>query len=157
MRSTPLVVLLLFLVLAALTAAQAGAAVPSRGEFIRKGDALCARVKREMTPVVARAEEARKLPESRQWAAVADIWADQIAIQRRFVARFRALGAPRNDRAARQIVAGLDRGVVLAERVGKAFATRNTAAIPSALRAYLEFTLSTNRRVVAYGFRVCGR
>ena len=145
------------LLFAVMAAAAASAATPTRGEFIRQGDAICAQVKRELAPVVARAEQARSLPESRKWAAVADIWAEQIAIHRRFVSRFRALGTPRNDRAAQRIVAGLESGIVLAERVRKAFATRNTAVIRGALGAYVEFTVSTNRRVVAYGFRVCGR
>jgi hypothetical protein len=136
--------------------AESATAATSRGEFIRRGDALCAQVKRELAPVRARAEAAKGLPVSQQWAAAADIWADQIRIQKRFTRRFHAIGVPANDRAARQVVAGLDRGVVLAVRVRKAFATRNAATLPAALQAYVTFTLTLNRRVAAYGFRVCG-
>jgi hypothetical protein len=132
------------------------ASTPTRAEFIRKGDALCAQVKRQLVPVTRRAEAAKSLPDSQKWAAVADIWSDQITIQRRFVRRFHDVGVPANDARARVIVKGLDRGVVLAVRVQKAFATRNEAAIPKALNDYVGFTLTLNARVRAYGFRVCG-
>ena len=113
-------------------------------------------MKRELVPVRARAEAAKTLPTDLQWAAVADIWAAQIRIQKRFVTRFHAIGLPPNDRKARELSKGLDRGLVLANRVQKAFATRNTAAIPTVVRSYLDFTLDLNRRTRAYGFRVCG-
>jgi hypothetical protein len=135
----------------------AAAATTTRVEFIRKGDALCAQVKRELAPLTRRAEAAKSLPENQKWEAVADIWADQIGIQRRFVRRFDKIGVPANDRAAREVVNELDRGVILAVRVQKAFATRNEAAIPTALTDYVNFTLRLNARVRAYGFRVCGR
>jgi hypothetical protein len=129
----------------------------SRGEFIRRGDALCTTVKRQLAPLRVRAEAATSLPEDQKWAAAADIWADQIRIQKRFVARFHAIGLPPDDRRARDLVSGLDRGVVLAVRVQRAFAARNTAALPGALTSYVRFTTDLNRRVRAYGFRVCGR
>jgi hypothetical protein len=133
------------------------AAAPPRSDFIRKGDALCAQVKRELAPIRARAVAAQGLPMSKQWSVGADIWADQIRIQKRFVQRFHDLGIPANDARARQIVSGLDRGLVLAGRVQKAFAARKAAAIGPAVRDYLTFTLKLNAQVVAYGFRVCGR
>jgi hypothetical protein len=133
-----------------------GASTPTRAEFIRKGDALCAQVKRELAPIRNRAEASKSLPDSQKWAAAADIWADQIRIQRRFVRRFHELGVPANDARARGIVKGLDRGVVLAVRVQKAFANRDEAALPRALQDYVTFTLTLNARVRAYGFRVCG-
>ncbi len=135
----------------------AAATTTSRAEFIRKGDALCAQVQRELVPLRRRADAAQNLPENQKWVAVADLWADQIAIQRRFVRRFRDIGVPANDRRARVIVNGLGRGVTLAVRVQRAFATRNEAALPRALSDYVRFTLSLNGKVRAYGFRVCGR
>jgi hypothetical protein len=134
-----------------------GATTTSRAEFIRKGDALCTQVKRELIPVRRRADEARSLPESQQWGAVADVWADQIEIQKRFVRRFRDIGVPANDRRARELVSGLGRGITLAVRVQRVFTTRNEAAIPKALTDYVRFTVSLNAKVRAYGFRVCGR
>jgi hypothetical protein len=153
MRSATLA-LTLFLACSSVAAA---ATTTTRAEFIRKGDALCAQVKRELAPLTRRAEAAKSLPENQKWEAVADIWGDQIRIQRRFVRRFHRIGLPANDRAAREVVNGLDRGVILAVRVQKAFATRNEAAIPKALTDYVSFTLRLNARVRAYGFRVCGR
>jgi hypothetical protein len=97
------------------------------------------------------------LPEAQKWAAVTRIWTAQIAIQARFNARFRALGVPTGDSAARALVSGLDHGLVLARRVRDGFAARDTAALADVLPAYLRFTLSLNRRVVAYGFSACGR
>jgi hypothetical protein len=145
--------LILFLACASVGTA---ASTPTRAEFIRKGDALCAQVKRELVPITRRAEAAKSLPDSQKWAAAADIWGDQIRIQRRFVRRFHEIGVPANDVRARVIVKGLDRGVVLAVRVQKAFASRDAGALPKALKDYVGFTLTLNARVRAYGFRVCG-
>ena len=46
----------------------------------------------------------------------AEIWADQIAIQRRFVTRFRAIGIPAGDRAVAALVQSRTVGVEVAER-----------------------------------------
>lgn len=142
----------------AFAAAGAGyAAAPTKPEFIRKGDALCADVARQLLPIRRRAEAAQSLPQSKQWAAATAIWSDQIAIQQRFNAKFRAIGVPAGDSRAPRLVLDLDRGLVLARRVRDGFARRNTTALATALPAYVEFTLALNRRVRAYGFRVCGR
>jgi hypothetical protein len=140
----------------ALASADAASAV-SRGEFIRRGDVVCAQVQRELVPLRSRAAAAARLPDFQKWAAAADLWADQIRIQRRFVARFHAIGVPPNDARARALVAGLDRGVTLAIRVQRVFARRDASALPGALTTYVRFTTDLNRRVRAYGFRVCGR
>jgi hypothetical protein len=133
------------------------AAALSKSEFIRRGDALCVQTKRALVPIQARAQAAKSLPTDAKWRATADIWADQIVIQRRFVTRFRAIGTPAGDRAARNLVSGMGRGLTLAANVQGAFARRDTIRLPTYLSDYLRFTLSLNRRVVAYGFRACGR
>jgi len=142
--------------LVACSVAVAAPSAPSRGEFIRKGDALCTQVKRELAPLLARAEAAKSLSRERQWVAVVDLWTDQIRIQKRFIGRFHAIGVPVNDRRARRLSSGLDRGLVLARRVRAAFADRDEARVPGALSAYLGFTVDLNARTRAYGFRVCG-
>ena len=131
-------------------------AAPTKAQFIRKGDALCREVQRELAPLVRRAQTAKSLPESQQWAAVERLWTDQIRIQARFTARLRAVGVPTGDSKARSIVSGLDRGLVLARRVRDAFARRSTTSLAVALPEYIRFTMSLNRRVAAYGFKVCG-
>jgi hypothetical protein len=133
----------------------AASAAPTKAQFIRKGDALCRDVRRELAPLRQRAQAAKSMPESQQWAAVERLWADQIRIQARFTARLRAVGVPTGDTQARSIVFGLDRGLVLARRVRDRFAKRS-ATVGVALTAYVRFTLSLNRRVAAYGFNVCG-
>lgn len=140
----------------ALLAPVAANAAPTRAEFIRQGDALCRQVQRQLVPLRRQAEAARSLPQSQQWAAVTRIWRAQVSVQEQFNTRFHALGIPARDSAARSLVSGLDRGLVLARRVRDAFAARDTATLASALPAYVRFTLSLNRRVVAYGFSVCG-
>ncbi len=132
-------------------------AAPTKVQFIRQGDALCAGVARELMALRERAEAAKSLPDAKKWAAAAAIWTDQIQIQSRFNGRFRAIGVPAGDRTARSLVAGLDRGLLLARAVRDAFAARSTARLSTALPPYVRFTLSLNRRVQAYGFRVCGR
>lgn len=132
-------------------------AAPTKAQFIRQGDALCRSVQRELAPLRRQAEAAKSLPEAQKWAAVTRLWTNQIQIQRRFVARFRSLGVPVGDSRARGLVSGLRHGLVLAIRVRDGFAARSTTAVATALPAYLRFTLSLNRRVVAYGFKVCGR
>ena len=114
-------------------------------------------MKRQLVPIRARAELAKSLPTDQKWEVAAALWADQIRIQRRFVRDFRAIGVPANDRRAREIVGGLDRGLALAIRVQRAFALRNTATLPTALTSYVRYTTKLNRRVRGYGFRVCGR
>jgi hypothetical protein len=131
-------------------------AAPTKAQFIRQGDALCREVQRELAPLVRRAQAAKSLPESQQWAAAQRLWADQIRIQARFSARLRAVGVPTGDSKARSIVSGLDRGLVLARRVRDAFARRSTTTLAVALPEYVRFTMSLNRRVAAYGFKVCG-
>jgi hypothetical protein len=108
-----------------------------------------------LAPLRRQAQAVKSLPESQKWAATTRLWSDQIRIQARFNVRFRALGLPTGDSEARSIVGGLDRGLVLARRVRNAFARRSTAGLAAALPAYVRFTLSLNRRVAAYGFRVC--
>jgi len=131
-------------------------AAPTKSEFIRQGDALCLQVQRDLAPLVRRAQTAKSLPESQQWAAAQRPWADQIRIQARFTARLRAVGVPTGDSKARSIVLGLDRGLVLAHRARDAFARRSTTSLAVTLPEYIRFTMSLNRRVAAYGFKVCG-
>ena len=131
-------------------------AAPTKAQFIQKGDALCREVQRELAPLVRRAQAAKSLPESQQWPVAQRLWADQIRIQARFTARLRAVGVPTGDLKARSIVSGLDRGLVLARRVRGAFARRSTTSLAVVLPEYIRFTMSLNRRVAAYGFKVCG-
>lgn len=137
--------------------ASAALAAPTKAQFIRQGDALCRQVQRELVPLTSRAQAAKSLPVSQQWAAAERLWGDQIRIQTRFTARLRAIGVPTGDSKARSIVLGLDRGLVLARRVRDAFARRSTTSLAAALPEYIRFTMSLNRRVVAYGFKICGR
>ena len=137
--------------------AGAALAAPTKAQFIRQGDALCRQVQRELVPLTRRAQAAKSLPVSQQWAAAERLWADQIRIQARFTARLRAVGVPNGDPKARSIVRGLDRGLVLARRVRHAFARRSTTSLAAALPEYIRFTMSLSRRVAAYGFNVCGR
>ena len=138
-------------------AVSAAIAAPTKAQFIQKGDALCRQVQRELVPLTRQAQAAKSLPLSQQWGAAERLWADQIRIQARFTARLRALGVPSGDSKARSIVLGLDRGLVLAHRVRDAFARRSTTSLAAALPEYIRFTMSINRRVAAYGFKVCGR
>lgn len=133
----------------------AAQAAPTKAQFIRQGDALCRGVQRELEPLRRRAQAAKSMPLSRQWVVAERLWADQIQIQTRFTARLRSVGLPAGDSQARSIVFGLDRGLVLARRVRDRFAKRS-ATVGFALTAYIRFTVSLNRRVAAYGFKVCG-
>ena len=142
--------------LALAATASTASAASTKAEFIKRGDALCAGMQKELAPLRRRAEAAYALPESRRMAAAAAIWRDQIRIQVTFNQRLRGVGAPPDDAAARRLLAQLDRGVVLARRIQSAFADERIASLSSALPAYLEFTLKLNRQVRAYGFRVCG-
>jgi hypothetical protein len=148
--------LIAIICLSLVLAVGAAFAAPTKAEFIRKGDALCRAVEREMAPLRRRAEAAKSMPETQQWAAAERLWTDQIRIQARFTARLHAVGLPTGDSQARSIVSGLDRGLVLARRVRDRFAKRS-ATVGIALTAYVRFTLSLNRRVAAYGFKVCAR
>jgi hypothetical protein len=141
--------------LAALAFAGAASAT-SKSEFIRRGDALCTRTLKELAPLRRRAEAAASAPEAKRWSLAASLWSDQIRIQTRFNDRLRAIGTPRGDAAARNLLSRLDRGVVLARRVRDAFAARRVTALATALEAYVDFTLALNDRIRAYGFRVCG-
>jgi hypothetical protein len=145
------------IVLGLVVAVTPAVAAPTKAQFIRAGDALCSNVQRELAPLRRQAEAAKSLPEARKWAAVTRLWTTQIQIQGRFNERFRRLGLPQGDSTARSLVSGLDRGLVLARRVRDAFAARRTSVLATALPAYVRFTTSLNRRVTAYGFRVCGR
>ena len=137
--------------------ASSAVAASTKAEFIKRGDALCAGMAKQLAPLRRRAEAAYALPESRRMAAAAEIWGDQIRIQVTFNQRLRAIGAPPDDAAASNLLVQLDRGVVLARRIRSAFADGRIASLASALPAYIEFTLKLNRQVRAYGFRVCGR
>lgn len=150
-------VLAAFLSLVVAGTATTATAASTKAEFIRRGDALCAGMAKELAPLRRRAEAAYALPEQKRMAAAAAIWRDQIEIQVAFNRRLRAVGAPPDDAVARRLLAQLDRGVVLARRIQTAFANGRIDALSSALPAYLDFTLKLNRQVRAYGFRVCGR
>jgi hypothetical protein len=143
--------------LVTLTATGIAQANPSKAEFIRKGDALCTQTKKALAPIQARAQAAKTLPTDAKWQATADIWADQIAIQRRFITKFRAIGTPAGDRTATSLVSTMSKGLTHAVNVQRGFANRDTARLPGALSSYVTFTLNLNRRVALYGFRVCGR
>jgi hypothetical protein len=154
-RLVPVLVAVTSLALAG--TASTAVAAPTKAEFIKRGDALCVRIARELAPLQQRAQAALTLPEDKKWPAAAAIWSDQIRIQVRFNRQLRALGAPANDAEARSILGQLDRGVVLARRIQAAFANARVATLASALPAYVRFTLKLNRQVRTYGFRVCGR
>ena len=79
-------------------------------------------------------------------AAAASIWGDQIRIQVAFNRRLRAVGAPPGYIPAGNLLAQLDRGVVLARRIQNAFANALIGAL-SESPAYLDFTLKLNRQV----------
>ena len=83
---------------------------------------------KQLAPLRRRAEAAYALPESKRMAAAASIWGDQIRIQVAFNRRLRAVGAPPGDAAARNLLAQLDRGVVLARRIQRR--VRRPAASP---------------------------
>ena len=134
----------------------AAAASPTKAQFIRSGDALCARTIVLLQPIRARAAAAKTLPVEQKWAAAASIWAAQIRIQEQFATQFKALGLPAGDAKARRFAPGLAHGVTLARAVQQAFAHRSNSQLASSLPAYISFTLSFNRSVRAYGFRTCG-
>lgn len=140
----------------ALITAAASSAAPTRAEFIRKGDALCRRVQIQLEPLRRKANAAKALPAPQRWSAVAQIWKLEVAIQSRFNARFRALGVPAGDMAARRLVVGLDQGLTLAREIRDAFAIRDLRTLQDRLPTYLRFMLNLNRRVAAYGFADCG-
>jgi len=154
-RRTPLIgVTALLISLATTGIAQAS---PSKAEFIRKGDALCTQTRKALVPIQARAQAAKTLPTDAKWQATADIWADQITVQRRFIAKFRAIGIPAGDPTATSLVTGLSKGLMLAVNVQQGFAARDTIRLPTFLSDYVTYLLKFNRRVALYGFRVCGR
>jgi hypothetical protein len=142
---------------ALLVSVEASAATPTKAEFIRRGDALCAQAKRQLVPLRREAEAAKALPREQMWSAATRLWTKQLGIQNGFVSRFRSLGVPPNDARARSIVAGMGRGLTLTRRVRDAFASRSTSRLATNLQAFLQYTVALNRRVVAYGFAVCGR
>jgi uncharacterized membrane protein YccF (DUF307 family) len=143
-------------VLAVALPASAAAASPTKAEFIRSGDALCARTMVLLKPIRARAAAAKTLPTEQKWVEVASIWSAQIRIQEQFAAKFKALGVPVADAKALRFGPGLDRGVTLARAVQRGFAQRSNSLLASALPAYINFTITFNRGVRTYGFRTCG-
>ena len=90
-------------------------------------------------------------------APAATLWADQIQIQRRFVARFRTIGTPPATPIAQKLMASLAHGVTLANRVQRGFAERNTAFAVDGAARLINLTLALNKGVAADGFRICGR
>jgi hypothetical protein len=128
----------------------------TKRELIRNGDTLCRQTAVALRPVRERAQATKSLPEEQQWGAVASIWASQIRIQEQFRTKFNRLGVPAGDAQARSFGPALDRGLALARAVQQGFARRSQSQLAVALPRYLAFTLAFNRRVHAYGFRVCG-
>ena len=145
-----------FACLALVFCVSSASAAPTKSQFIRQGDAVCLQVKRQLVPLQRQAQAAKSLPRAQMWSAATRLWNAQLVIQQRFVTRFRAIGIPAHDSAARSLVASLPRGVALAKRVRNAFAARNTAALSAAMPDYISHTLELNRRVAMYGFRICG-
>jgi hypothetical protein len=145
------------LAIAVVLSVEAAAAAPTKAEFIRRGDALCTQAKGQLVPLHREAESAKALPREKMWSAATRLWTKQLRIQSGFVSRFRSLGVPPNDARARSIVAGMGRGLTLTRRVRDAFAARSTSRLATELQAFLQYTVALNRRVVAYGFVVCGR
>ena len=143
--------------IAVFVSVEAAAAAPTKAEFIRRGDALCTQTKGQLVPLRQEAEAAKALPREQMWSAATRLWTKQLGIQNRFVSRFRSLGVPPNDARARSIVAGMGRGLTLTRRVRDAFAARSTSRLATDLHAFLQYTVALNRRIVAYGFSVCGR
>ena len=148
---------LVAVVVVALLAPASASAAPSKAEFVRKGDALCLALVRQLQPLRSRAEAAKSLPEAQKWAATASIWTDQVRLHAQFVTKFHAIGVPAGDTTARSLIRGLDQGLVLAKRVRDGFVNRNVSLLQAALPQYISFTATLNRRVANYGFKVCGR
>ena len=112
---------------------------------------------RQLQPLRARAQAAQSLPEAQKWAATASIWTDQVRLHAQFVSKFHLIGVPPGDATARSLVRGLDQGLALAKRVRDGFVNRNATLLQQALPQYIQLTTTLNRRVVAYGFKTCGR
>jgi hypothetical protein len=143
--------------LVSIVGTSAAVAAPTKPQFIRQGDALCTRTAREFAPLMQRVEAARSLPEARVWPEVAAIWGEHVRLQTRFARRFGAIGVPARDAAAASLVNSLATGPALARAIRDAAKARSDARLGSATAAYIRFTTALNRRVRAYGFRVCGR
>jgi len=131
-------------------------AAPTRAEFIRKGDVVCAEIQQELGSMRARAEAASRLPQREQLELLKRMWDDQIRIQKRFVDDMKEIGTPAGDDVAQELIDSLEHGVKLAEDVQDGFDDEDAAAIGKALPAYLNFTVVLNGRVADYGFRRCG-
>ena len=83
-----LITLTAFVAIAVLHGATVAHASPSKAEFIRRGDVICTQTRQALAPIQKRAQAAKSLPTDAKWRATADVWADQIAIQRRFIGIF---------------------------------------------------------------------
>ena len=129
-------------------------ATPTRQEFIRQGDVVCAETQQGLRPILARAQSARLAPQSAD--DLRAIWEDQVELHKQFVADMKAIGTPAGDEVARNLIASLEYGLELAEDVEDAMDDADAAAIATALPAYLNLTTSLNGSFVAYGFRRCG-
>ena len=141
--------LLAFVIFAASCGGSAEA-TPTRAEFIRQGDAVCAQAQQELRPVLARAQSGGDV------GVLMGIWEDQVKIHKQFVADMKAIGTPSGDEVARKLIASLEYGLELADDVQDALDDGDAAAIATALPAYLNLTATLNSRLVTYGFRRCG-
>jgi hypothetical protein len=136
--------------------ASTAVAASTKAEFIKRGDALCVGMAKELAPLRRRADAAYALAESRRMAAAATIWGDHPD-----PGQFQP-AAPRDRRATRRC--GRSRSARAARPRRRAcpphpgrLRERRIASLSSALPAYIGFTLTLNRKVKAYGFRVCGQ
>lgn len=132
---------------------------PSKAEFIRKGDAVCREilVEAEKIDEQAAAIGARDVTNQNTQQVAAQIWAQQIALTRKFKNRLQSLGAPAgSENEVSQLVATLEDAIALGDQIRMQLADGQINETPTFVEEYANVVQEGNLQAQQFGFKVCG-
>jgi hypothetical protein len=132
---------------------------PSRAEFIRKGDAVCRQILKEAEKIdeQAAAISFSELSNKNTQKVAARIWAQQIALTRKFKNRLESFGAPPgSENEVSELIATLEKAIGLGEEIRGQLASGRIDDTPVFVQEYASVVEQGNQQAQSFGFEVCG-
>jgi hypothetical protein len=144
-------------VLAAFVAAGCGDSGPSKADFAKRANAICADLNRVLAPLEKEAAAAqRSSDETKVFADLARVTQRSADVSQPYLGKLDALETPPDDRdKLKAWIADGRRQLALLEDLGRAFAARDQTKIVAVSERVDALTTRANRFAASYGMRGC--